>query len=258
MAGVKPKKYLGQHFLKDEDIAKDIVAALNIQPDSEIMEVGPGTGVLTKYILKKEVKKFFALDLDMESIEYLQRNFPKDKDQFIYDDFLKINLKTYFEGHFSIIGNFPYNISSQIFFKLLDHKNRVDEIVGMLQKEVAERICATHGNKVYGILSVLLQVHFHTEYLFTVEPDVFIPPPKVKSAVIRLRRREESLLTANERLFTVIVKMGFQMRRKTLRNALKGINLPTEFTTRPIFDKRAEQLSVQDFVTLTEEVSKWT
>lgn len=258
MAGVKPKKYLGQHFLKDEGIAKDIVAAMNIKPDSEIMEVGPGTGVLTKYLLKKELKKFVALDLDMESIEYLQQNFSKNKDQFIYDDFLKINLKNYFDGHFSVIGNFPYNISSQIFFKLLDHRDQVDEIVGMLQKEVAERICAKHGNKVYGILSVLLQAHFHTEYLFTVEPEVFVPPPKVKSAVIRLRRREVSLLTSNERLFTVIVKMGFQMRRKTLRNALKGINLPLEFTSRPIFDKRAEQLSVQDFITLTEEVSKWT
>lgn len=257
MAGVKPKKHLGQHFLTDKSIAADIVAAMPIVAGTELLEIGPGTGVLTEFILQKEFENFIAMDLDTDSIAYLKKHYPDHSHRFLYQDFLHADLGGFFSGKFSVIGNFPYNISSQIFFKLLEHRENVDCIVGMLQKEVAERLTAKHGSKAYGILSVLLQAHFDLEYLFTVEPGSFYPPPKVRSGVIRVTRKAHSHFDCDAALFKTIVKTAFQMRRKTLRNALKGLNLPTEIADTQLFDKRAEQLSVQDFISLTNKVSSW-
>jgi 16S rRNA (adenine1518-N6/adenine1519-N6)-dimethyltransferase len=246
MSYVRPKKNLGQHFLTDQNIAKKIVDSLGAKvPD--VLEIGPGMGVLTQYLMKRPELNVHVVEIDQESIEFLQKHLPDLK--FIWsEDFLKSDIGEKFESNFSIIGNFPYNISSQIFFKILEFRNRVPEIVGMVQKEVAERIAAPHGTKTYGILSVLLQAFFDIEYLFTVSPQVFNPPPKVKSAVLRLKRNNISELPCNEKLFANIIKTAFNQRRKMLRNSLKGFveNLSEEYA-----EKRPEQLSVDDFIDLT-------
>lgn len=253
MRPVKPKKHLGQHFLRDESIAERIVEALTPSQESRVvLEVGPGTGVLSKGLIERKLD-FYAYDLDEESIDYLKVHYPMHMDRFRYQDFLRLDLSQ-FEKDLTIIGNFPYNISSQLFFQVYDQRNLVREVVCMIQKEVADRICSPHGNKVYGILSVLLQAFFEVEYLFTVPPEVFDPPPKVNSAVIRLKRNETAQLDCDEKLFKRVVKEGFGKRRKTLRNALKGLNLPTSLTEEKTFDLRAEQLSVNDFVTLTKHI----
>lgn len=250
MQKVYPKKHLGQHFLTDENIARKIVGAVAHSENNALIEVGPGTGVLTKYLL--DIPNFFAFDLDRESVEYLQQQYPKKKDVFIYADFLKEDLRR-FEMNLSVIGNFPYNISSQLFFQIYDFRQIVDQVVCMIQKEVADRIVAPPGNKTYGILSVLLQAFFDIEYLFTVKPGAFNPPPKVNSGVIRLNRNETKQLDCDEELFKRVVKGGFGKRRKTLRNALKDLNLPA-YDSLPFMDKRAEQLSFEDFIYLTKSI----
>ena len=251
MASVKPKKHLGQHFLVDQNIARKIVDALTVGANSEIIEIGPGTGVLTEYLLEK-YPNFQAFDVDSESITFLKSQYPADSDKFILNDYLKNELKS---SRISIIGNFPYNISSQLFFKIWDDRSRIDEVVCMIQKEVADRICSSHGSKSYGILSVLLQAFFSVEYLFKVPPGVFNPPPKVQSAVIRLKRNSVKCLDCDEVFFKKVVKAGFGQRRKTLRNALKSLNLPSLKEDGEILSKRAEQLSVADFIELTSKIS---
>jgi 16S rRNA (adenine1518-N6/adenine1519-N6)-dimethyltransferase len=247
---VRAKKHLGQHFLNDENIAFQITQGLTMRCNS-LLEVGPGTGVLTKYLLKLPLEKFLALDVDTESVAFLKKEYPEHSEKFEVRDFLRINPSEYFDGCFSIIGNFPYNISSQIFFKVLDHLDQVPEVVGMLQKEVAQRIAAPPGSKVYGILSVLLQAWYDIEYLFTVDEHVFIPPPKVKSAVIRLTRNKVTDLGCDTVLFKQVVKMAFNQRRKTLRNALKSYSLKPDDRLNELLNKRAEQLSVEEFVYIT-------
>jgi 16S rRNA (adenine1518-N6/adenine1519-N6)-dimethyltransferase len=254
MRAVKPKKALGQHFLKDESIAMDIVDALTLHNQyDKVLEIGPGMGVLTQYLIKHTEYETFLIDIDRESVAFLKGKFKGLSGRIIEGDFLRLKLDELFKEPIGIIGNFPYNISSQIFFRVLEYKNMVPEIVCMLQKEVAERIASPHGNKAYGILSVFLQAFYDIEYLFTVQPHVFNPPPKVQSAVIRLRRNKREAVDCDEKLFFKVVKQGFQTRRKTLRNALKVLNLPEEFTRGPLFDKRAEQLSVEDFIFLTQK-----
>lgn len=250
---VSPKKHLGQHFLTDLNIASKIVEQLTLPGGlTEVLEVGPGMGVLTQFLLKHKEYQTTVIDIDKESIAYLQHHFPELQNRIISADFLKLDLSTLFSGKFAIIGNFPYNISSQIFFKVLAHRNQVLEVVGMLQKEVAERIAAPPGSKTYGILSVLLQAFYNIQYNFTVHEHVFNPPPKVKSAVISLVRNETEKLPCNESLFFEVVKMSFGTRRKTLRNCLKSFNLTPEVSALPVFDKRAEQLGVQEFIALTQ------
>lgn len=252
MDNVRAKKHLGQHFLKDLTIASNIVDALSGHKNyNSILEIGPGMGVLTEFLIKKNFDHLYLMDIDHESIKYLNEKYKTLGKNIIQGDFLRVDLNKLFDGSFAIIGNFPYNISSQIFFKVLEHKDQVPEIVGMLQKEVAERIASKPGNKQYGILSVLLQAYYDIEYLFTVEPEVFNPPPKVRSAVIRLKRNDKQSLGCDEALFKRLVKQGFQNRRKTLRNALKAINLPEQIVEMELLNKRAEQLSVDDFVSLT-------
>lgn len=246
MSLVRPKKNLGQHFLTDQNIARKIVDNLGAGiPD--VLEIGPGMGVLTQYLLQRPEFNVHVVEIDTESVEYLQQNF-KNLKHIWSEDFLKVDIASRFEGKFSVIGNFPYNISSQIFFRILEFRNKIPETVGMIQKEVAERIAAPHGTKTYGILSVLLQAFFDIEYLFTVSEGVFNPPPKVKSAVIKLKRNEVAELPCNEALFIKVVKAAFNLRRKMLRNSLKDIcsELPEEFA-----QKRPEQLSVEDFIDLT-------
>jgi 16S rRNA (adenine1518-N6/adenine1519-N6)-dimethyltransferase len=255
---VRPKKYLGQHFLKDEYIAQKIVNALTFSGYENLLEIGPGTGVLTKYLLKKEIN-FAVCELDNESVEYLRKNFPELNKKIIQSDFLQVDFHKMISGYFNnsgepcklaIIGNFPYNISSQILFRVSENRDIVTEVVGMFQKEVAQRIASPPGSKDYGILSVLLQAFYNIEYLFTVSEEVFNPPPKVKSGVIRLIRNNVVQLNCDEQLFVKIVKAGFNQRRKTLRNALSAF-LNTENKQHEIFSKRAEQLSVEDFVMIT-------
>jgi 16S rRNA (adenine1518-N6/adenine1519-N6)-dimethyltransferase len=254
---VRPKKHLGQHFLVDQNIAAKIVAQLQLPEGvTEVLEVGPGMGVLTQYLLQQKDFRTTILDIDQESIAYLRHHFPALADRIIHADFLKADLRTLFPGKFSLIGNFPYNISSQILFKVLDHRQQVVEVVGMIQKEVAERIASPPGSKVYGIMSVLLQAFYRIEYKFTVSEQVFQPKPKVLSAVIRLERNETAQLACSEKLFFSVVKQAFNTRRKTLRNALRSFNLPPEVTVHPYFDLRAEQLSVPDFVVLTGMVER--
>ncbi len=249
MTFVKPKKSLGQHFLTDQNIARKIVDSLGSEvPD--VLEIGPGTGVLTKYLLQKPGLNVHVVEIDRESVDYLRQNFPSTLTIWA-EDFLKADIAARFSGSFNVIGNFPYNISSQIFFRILAWRNRIPETVGMVQKEVAERIAAPHGSKVYGILSVLLQAFFEIDYLFTVSENVFNPPPKVKSAVVRLKRNGVKQLHCNEQLFTQVVKAAFNQRRKMLRNSLKDLcgELPEEYA-----QKRPEQLSVNDFVLLTSAI----
>ncbi|WKN44470.1 16S rRNA (adenine(1518)-N(6)/adenine(1519)-N(6))-dimethyltransferase RsmA [Tunicatimonas pelagia] len=252
MPGVRPKKFLGQHFLKDQNIAQKIVESLGGHGDyRHVLEVGPGTGVLTQFLIQQSQYQTTVIEVDDESVAYLKQQYPALP--ILHQDFLKTNLAEQ-PSPLAIIGNFPYNISSQIFFKVLDHRNSVPEVVGMIQKEVGDRICSPPGSKVYGILSVLLQAYYNIEYLFTVEPQVFHPPPKVRSAVIRLQRNSVSQLPCSETLFRRIVKQGFQNRRKTLRNALKPLNLPEPIRQLPMLNLRAEQLSVNDFVQLTQQI----
>ena len=254
---VKPKKFLGQHFLKDLKVAQDIADTVDSQPELPVLEVGPGMGVLTQFLVKKE-RTVKVVEVDYESVAYLRKTFPSLEDHIIEDDFLKMNLNRTFDGNpFVLTGNYPYNISSQIFFKMLDNKELIPCCTGMIQKEVAERIAAGPGSKTYGILSVLIQAWYEVEYLFTVSEHVFNPPPKVKSAVIRMTRNQTRDLGCNEKLFKQVVKTTFNQRRKTLRNSIKPIlGKESSILQDEIFNKRPEQLSVQQFVELTNMVEK--
>ena len=248
---VKPKKALGQHFLKDLQIAQRIADTLDTFKSLPVLEIGPGMGVLTQFLLEAG-HDLTVVELDMESVDYLNLNFPDLKGRIIAEDFLKLDLSKLFPGQFCVIGNYPYNISSQIFFKVLDYKDQIPCCSGMLQKEVAERLVAGPGSKTYGILSVLLQAWYDVEYLFTVSEKVFDPPPKVKSAVLKMTRNDRKELGCDEKLFKTVVKTSFNQRRKTLRNSMKpllGKDCPDYAL--PIFDKRPEQLSVEQFVELT-------
>ena len=254
MEAVKAKKHLGQHFLKDESIAKAIADTLNLEGYNDVLEIGPGMGVLTKYLLEKETN-VYVIEIDGESVTYLDENYPKLKNKIISKDFLKYNINEIFEGkQFAIIGNFPYNISTQIVFKCLELRSQVPEFAGMFQKEVAQRICEKKGTKAYGILSVLVQAFYEAEYLFTVDENVFIPPPKVKSGVLRLRRKEYFTLPCSEKLFFTVVKTAFQQRRKTLRNSLKTLNLSDNLRVDEVFNLRPEQLDYNQFIALTQKI----
>lgn len=257
MKSVKPKKFLGQHFLKDLQVAQDIANTVDACPELPILEVGPGMGVLTQFLMTKE-RPLKVVELDFESVAYLRENFPALGNNIIEQDFLKMDLTQLFEGKpFVLTGNYPYNISSQIFFKMLDYKELIPCCTGMIQKEVAERMAAGPGSKTYGILSVLIQAWYRVEYLFTVHEHVFNPPPKVKSAVIRMTRNETQELGCNEKLFKQIVKTTFNQRRKTLRNSISPILDKTNpLMADPIFNKRPEQLSVQEFIDLTNRVEQ--
>lgn len=252
MDTVRAKKHLGQHFLKDENIARRIADSLTGEV-KQVLEIGPGMGVLTKYLVDKPELNFCAIEIDTESVAYLNQHYPHLK--VIEGDFLRLDASTLFQDSFAIIGNFPYNISSQILFKVYESRNMVPEVVGMFQKEVAERVAAKPGSKTYGILSVLLSAFYDIEYLFTVDEHVFNPPPKVKSAVIRLRRNQVSALECDEKLFTTIVKTGFNQRRKTMRNALKPLGRSLEAIPEELLSKRAEQLSVEDYIIITTQLS---
>ncbi len=275
---VRPKKALGQHFLVDLNIARKIVDSLSTDHDV-VIEVGAGMGVLTQYLIENQLEKLQVVEIDKESVEFLKKKFPELDGHLILGDFLKQDLTSFrpepiggaekspaIEGDSStalgmtgndiaVIGNFPYNISSQIFFQILKYRNNVSECVGMIQKEVAERLAAGPGSKTYGILSVLLQAWYDIEYLFTVHENVFNPPPKVKSAVIRLKRNNVKELECDEKLFVTVVKQAFNQRRKTLRNSLRSM-IPAEIIDNEIFNKRPEQLSVQEFVYLTQALYK--
>ena len=278
---VRPKKALGQHFLTDLSVAQKIADALvvdgvggavpeagavpsgNTDAAMPVLEIGPGMGVLSQYLLEREDIDLKMIEIDRESVDYLLTHFPKASGRAIEGDFLKMNLSYFFPGTFAVIGNFPYNISSQIFFRIIDHKDSIPQVVCMIQKEVAERIAEQPGSKTYGILSVLLQAWYDIEYLFTVGEGAFNPPPKVKSAVIRLRRNSRTELGCDEKLFKTIVKTGFNQRRKTLRNSLKPLiadkaareawtpEQSTDFLSNPVFELRPERLSVEDFIALT-------
>ena len=268
---VRAKKSLGQHFLKDLSIAQRIVEALGIDSSTgevaDVLEVGPGMGVLSQYLLERPELALKLVELDRESVDYLLVNYPQVNGSLIEADFLRLNLGNVFKGPFHLIGNFPYNISSQIFFKVLDYKEQIPQVVGMIQKEVAERIAEGPGTKTYGILSVLLQAWYDIEYLFTVGENSFIPPPKVKSAVIRLKRNTRTELGCDEKLFKAVVKTSFGQRRKTLRNSLKPLILAKaeragwtdeqklEFTSQEVFNLRPERLSVEEFIAMTLRLS---
>ena len=253
---VRAKKHLGQHFLKDELIAQQIADSLTESGYNNVLEIGPGMGVLTKYLLKKK-PTIHVIEIDTDSVAYLQAHYLNLADRIISKDFLKINIEDYFgKEQVAIIGNFPYNISTQILFKTLENRHQIPEFSGMFQKEVAKRIAETEGSKVYGILSVLTQAFYNVEYLFTVPPTVFDPPPKVDSGVIRLTRKENYTLPVDEKLFFKVVKTAFQQRRKTLRNSLKTLNLSDNLREDTIFGKRPEQLSVQEFINLTSKIEK--
>lgn len=257
MRPVRPKKFLGQHFLKDLGIAQKIADTTDVLPDLPILEVGPGMGVLTQFLVKKD-RPLKVVELDYESVDYLRKEYPALEDNIIEDNFLKMNLVRTFDGKpFVLTGNYPYNISSQIFFKMLDNKDLIPCCTGMIQKEVAERIAAGPGSKTYGILSILIQAWYRVEYLFTVDEHVFNPPPKVKSAVIRMTRNDVHDLGCDEKLFKQIVKTTFNQRRKTLRNSIKPIlGKDSPLTQDPLFDRRPERLSVQEFINLTNQVEK--
>ncbi len=273
MKSVKPKKFLGQHFLTDLKIAQDIADTVDACPGIPVLEVGPGMGVMTQFLVRKE-RPLKVVEIDFESVDYLRHNFPQLEENIIEDDFLKMHLEHTFEGQpFVLTGNYPYNISSQIFFKMLDYKDLIPCCTGMVQKEVAERIASAPGNKAYGILSVLIQAWYSVEYLFTVHENVFNPPPKVKSAVIRMTRNATTDLGCDERLFKQIVKTTFNQRRKTLRNSIRPVLADADnkavqqgHTPRPhdafladdLFGLRPEQLSVAEFIRLTNAVAEET
>jgi 16S rRNA (adenine1518-N6/adenine1519-N6)-dimethyltransferase len=253
---VKAKKYLGQHFLTDENIAKKIADSLSGEKYDDVLEIGPGMGILTKYLLKKNYTTH-VIEIDTESVEYLKAHYLNLRDRIISRDFLKLNLDDFFGNkQLAIIGNFPYNISSQIVFKTLENKHRVPEFSGMFQKEVAKRIAEGPGSKVYGIISVLTQAFYDVEYLFTVPPGVFNPPPKVDSGVIRLIRKNNYTLDVDEKLFFKVVKTAFNQRRKMLRSSLKSFNLSNKLREDAIFAQRPEQLSVHEFISLTQKIAK--
>ncbi len=248
---VKAKKHLGQHFLTDESIAQKIANTLSFKGYDDVLEIGPGMGVLTKYLLKKDITTH-VIEIDSESVDFLKNNYLHLADRVIEKDFLKYDLNLVFKNKpFAIIGNFPYNISTQIVFKTLEMRDQIPEFSGMFQKEVAQRICSKEGSKVYGILSVLTQAFYDADYLFTVPPTVFNPPPKVDSGVLILKRKDNYSLPCDEALFFKVVKTGFQQRRKTLRNSLKTFNLSDNLKANTIFGQRPEQLSVADFIRLT-------
>lgn len=248
---VKAKKHLGQHFLRDENIAQKIADSLSLKNYDNVLEIGPGMGVLTKYLLDKKITTH-VIEIDKESVAYLKSNFLTLADRVIEEDFLKYDLNCIFNNQpFAIIGNYPYNISSQIVFKTLEMRDQVPEFSGMFQKEVAQRICEKKGSKSYGILSVLVQAFYDAEYLFTVPPHVFNPPPKVDSGVLILKRKVNYKLACDEKLFFKVVKSAFNQRRKTLRNSLKVFNLTDNLKANSIFDLRPEQISVEDFINLT-------
>ncbi|MDD6253702.1 MAG: 16S rRNA (adenine(1518)-N(6)/adenine(1519)-N(6))-dimethyltransferase RsmA [Candidatus Cryptobacteroides sp.] len=265
---VRAKKALGQHFLTDQSIARSIVAALELPEEmkSSVLEIGPGMGVLSQYLLARPEVDLRMIEIDNESVDYLTRHFPSAAGKVIYGDFLKLGLDSLFPESFNVIGNFPYNISSQIFFRILDFKERIPQVVCMIQKEVAERIAEKPGSKTYGILSVLLQAWYDIEYLFTVGSGAFAPPPKVQSAVIRLKRNSRTSLGCDEAMFKNIVKTSFGQRRKTLRNSLKPLvaakasregwdaDRIAEFTASPVFELRPERLGVEDFISLTRQI----
>ena len=249
---VRAKKALGQHFLTDQGVARSIVAAMSADsPVRDVLEIGPGMGVLTQYLIRREDIDLKLIEIDSESVAYLLTHLPGMEGRLMEGDYLRLDMSRIFPGPYRVIGNFPYNISSQIFFKILEDKDRVPEVVCMIQKEVADRIAEKPGSKVYGILSVLLQAWYDIEYVMSVGSGAFAPPPKVQSAVIRLRRNARTSLGCDERLFKQVVKTAFNQRRKTLRNALKPLLPEGSDTSDPIFDLRAERLGVEDFVRLT-------
>jgi len=251
---VRAKKHLGQHFLKEPVFAEKIANALSGKGYDKVLEIGPGMGVLTQYLLQKDFETH-VVELDRESVEYLYAHYPQLSQRIIQGDFLRLNLREIFSGEpFGLVGNYPYNISSQIVFNMIANRDLIPEMAGMFQREVAERIAAPHGSKTYGIISVLTQAYYDAEYLFTVPEGAFNPPPKVKSGVIRLVRKEGYTLPVDEALFTRVVKAGFNQRRKTLRNALKSLTLECDKEAIPYLDKRAEQLSVTQFIELTEAI----
>ena len=252
---VKAKKHLGQHFLKDLNIAQKIADTLSLANYKKVVEIGAGMGVLTQFLLKKDTE-VYVVEIDKESVAYLEAYYPELRGKIIADDFLKYDIADYLREPFAIIGNFPYNISTQIVFKLLELRDYVPEFSGMFQKEVAERICEREGSKTYGILSVLVQAFYEATYLFTVSEGVFNPPPKVKSGVLRLVRKPNYHLDCDEALFFTIVKTAFNQRRKTLRNSLKSLLTNESLKKNSIFDKRPEQLPWQDFVFITKEISR--
>ncbi len=251
---IRAKKHLGQHFLIDETIAEKIANTLRFEGYKNVLEIGPGTGVLTKYLVEKDIN-LVAMELDNESVSYLEEHFPQKNLQILEADFLREDLLDVFgTEQYAITGNFPYNISTQIVFKTLENKEQIPEFSGMFQKEVAQRICAKEGSKTYGILSVLTQAFYEAEYLFTVPPSVFNPPPRVESGVLRLTRKENLQLGCDEKMLYKVVKTAFQQRRKTLRNSLKTFNLSDKLKEDTIFGQRPEQLSVAEFVTLTQKL----
>ena len=249
---VKAKKHLGQHFLKDASICQRIVASIALENSQNVLEIGPGTGALTKWLIEeKKIQSLHLMDVDQESITYLNQLYPELSERILFADFLRYDIDEFLENEsFNVVGNFPYNISSQILFRCLDFKDRIPEIVGMFQREVAQRIAQGPGNKQYGILSVFMQAYYDIEYLFTVDEDVFDPPPKVKSGVIRFVRNTRKKLPCDEKLFKTVVKTAFNQRRKTMRNSLKSLLgatvLPEKFS-----GERPEQCSVEDFIDLT-------
>lgn len=248
---VRAKKALGQHFLTDQGIARTIVESLTVGPVRDVLEIGPGMGVLTQYLIERGDIDLKMVEVDTESVDYLMTHLPGMQGKLMEADYLKLNMRKVFPGSYRVIGNFPYNISSQIFFKILDDKDLVPEVVCMIQKEVAERIAEKPGSKTYGILSVLLQAWYDIDYIISVGSGAFCPPPKVQSAVIRLRRNGRTDLGCDEKLFRTVVKTAFNQRRKTLRNALKPMLKEGMNTSAPVFDLRAERLGVEDFVALT-------
>ncbi len=254
MNSVRAKKHLGQHFLTDKNIAAKIVNSLQSNC-KQVLEVGPGMGILSDFLFQKEDFETHLIDLDAESFGFLQQKYPQLGDRLIHGDFLMLNFKDIFKDNFCIIGNFPYNISSQILFKVLDNRDQVTEVVGMFQKEVAERCIAQPGSKAYGILSVFLQAYYDISYLFTVKAGVFNPPPKVLSAVIRLTRNTVEKLNCDEKLFWKVVKAGFNQRRKTLRNALSALINKEKLGNEPMLELRAERLSIEDFISLTNKIA---
>ena len=254
MKAVTPKKKLGQHFLNDLNIAKKITNQPFIKHGKNVLEIGPGMGVLTNFLIKKNIN-LKIIEIDNEAVSFLIKKFPILKNKIISGNFIKMELKTFFgDENFSIIGNFPYNISSQILFKTLENRNRIPFFCGMFQKEVAKRICERPGSKAYGILSVLCQIFYNTEYLFSVAPLVFSPPPKVDSGVIALTRKTNLSNDFNERLLFKVVKLSFQQRRKTLRNSLKSLGIPKNVLEDSIFDLRPEKLSGDEFIALTKKL----
>lgn len=256
MSTVRAKKHLGQHFLNDKNAAKRIADALDSSLGfNQVLEVGPGMGVLSDFLLQKEEFDTFMIDVDDESIEYLADKYPQLGDRLIHGDFLALDFSQYFGDKMAVIGNYPYNISSQILFKILEERDRVVQMAGMFQKEVAERCVAKPGSKEYGILSVFLQAYYNVEYLFTVKAGAFNPPPKVLSGVMRMTRNAVTELGCDEKIFWKVVKAGFNQRRKTLRNSLSGVITKDKMSDNPLYELRAERLTVQDFVSLTKEIT---